>query len=75
MDIHTYPNKEIPQRAILNQWSKTIYPKSGKKYWNAIQELQNNVSSSAWDLFERKMKIQGMLNLFLPGHGCPFLHL
>lgn len=48
-------------------------PHSEKKFWNAIQELQNNVSNSAWDLFERKMKIQGMVRFISTMTWLPIL--
>lgn len=48
-------------------------PHSGKKFWDAIQELQNNVSNSAWDLSERKMTIQGMVKFISAKTWLPIL--
>lgn len=48
-------------------------PHSGNKYWNDIQGLQKNASNTAWDLFERKMKIQGMVQFISARIWLPIL--
>lgn len=61
MDVHIYSNKEIPKRPVLNQWTKTTHPIVERNIRMIFKGSRNKLGNSVWDLFARKIIIQGMV--------------